>query len=109
MAAADPVRGFGMERVWGVVWVVIPLVVAAVIAWRQVRAWDWQRAQPDLSIEDRRYFRRQVVRRLALCLLLVLAAAMIAGLFGMGILDELDRLMAAGDDARVQGLTLTPE
>jgi hypothetical protein len=98
-----------VERFFGIFWVIVPLVVATVIAWRQVRAWDWQRAQPDLSADDRRYFRRQVLRRLALCLLLILAAALLGGLYGMGILDELQRLNDVGETAQAEGRKLTAE
>jgi hypothetical protein len=85
------------------------VIVAGYFGWRQYRQLQWLRAQTNLSLEDRIYFRRQIVRRLMGCLVLLVLAVQIAGLFYWDILGQLDRLSAIGDEARAKDVKLGPE
>ncbi len=89
------------------------LLVAGIFGWRQVRMIGWLREQSHLSLEDRIYFRRQVVRRLLGCLLLAILAAQIGGLFYFDLFGRLDQIGAKGDqakaDAEAKGIKVKPE
>lgn len=77
--------------------------------WRQLKTLAWLRVQQNLSDEDRQYYQRMVTRRLLGCFLLLAMAVSVAGLFGMGILERLDDLMAQGPQAKKEGRKLSPE
>jgi type VI protein secretion system component VasK len=68
-----------------------------------------RKEEPHLSPEDKKFFRRLVWRRWACNAVTILLAVMLGGLFGMGILDELDRLMELGATAKETHRKLTPE
>lgn len=98
-----------MERIVFSVMAVLLVALALWFAFRQNRVLRKLREEPHLSPEDQQYYRRSVWRRWLGCALLIVLAVMIAGLFGMGILDELDRLRDLGARAREQQLELKPE
>jgi hypothetical protein len=87
------------------------LVAAAGLgfAWRQWKTLGWLRVQENLAPEDRGYYRWMVARRLCGCVLLLALAVALAGLFGMGILDRVDALVAQGPQARKEGRKLSAE
>lgn len=85
------------------------LLLAVYFAWRQFKTWEWLRRESNLSEEDRRYHLRTVVRRGLGCVLLAALAMLLAGLFGMEIIDRLDELLAQGEQAKKEGRKLTAE
>jgi hypothetical protein len=67
--------------------VVLTLGIAAFFSWQQFRSLAWLKTDAELSDEDRRYFRKQAIRRLIGCGLLVAIGLMISGYYISG-LDE---------------------
>ncbi len=88
---------------------VVLLIVAGYFGWRQLKLLRWLKDQPQLSLEDRIYYRRQAVRRLVGCLLLVVLALQIGGLFYWDVFGRLEQLSAVGDDAQARGVKLGPD
>lgn len=84
-------------------------LLALWFAWRQWRLLAWAGTQADLSADDRRFHTRMALRRLVGCLLMLALAALLAGLFGMGILERLDEIMVDGGQAKKEGRKLSPE
>src|SRR4051812_27532123 len=80
------------------------LVVTVYFTWRQGRTWQELTTSENLPPEDHRYYRNQVWRRLAGCLLLVFAAALHSGWFALGLDDIVNQLLAAGEKARAEGV-----
>jgi H+/Cl- antiporter ClcA len=72
--------------------VVVTIGVAVFFAWQQFRSLAWLRADPDLSDEDQRYFRKQAIRRLVGCGLLVAVGGMIAAYYLSGLDDWTTRV-----------------
>ncbi len=85
------------------------LAVAGYLGWRQVQQIHWLRGQATLSLEDRLYFRRQIVCRLIGCLLLAVLAVQIGGLCYFDLFGQLKQIGAIGDAAKEQGVKLGPE
>lgn len=99
-----------MERT--VAWIVAGVAVAAAFAlgYRQVRVFQWLKAhEVSLSTEDVKYHRWSIRRRLTGCVLLLLLAAMIAGIYWFDIASGLEELMALGEKAKNTGQKLTAE
>jgi hypothetical protein len=97
-----------METFFGIVLILGLLAAAGWFGLAQVRQWVALR-EVALSPEDVRFLRWQTGRRLFGCGLMAVLAVMLAGLFGMGILSELDRLRDLGTAFRQGGRDLTPE
>jgi H+/Cl- antiporter ClcA len=72
--------------------VVLTLGIAAFFAWQQFRSLAWLKANPELSDEDQRYFRKQAIRRLIGCGLLVAVSGMIAAYYVSGLDDWTTRV-----------------
>jgi hypothetical protein len=98
-----------MERIVFTVMALVLVLLAIWFAFRQSHVLRKLREEPNLSPEDQKYYRRTVWRRWLGCGLLIVMAVMIAGLFGMGIFDELDRLRDKGAIAKEQNLKLEPQ
>lgn len=99
-----------MERT--VAWVVVGVTVAAAVAlgYRQLRVWQWlKQHEVSLSPEDVKYHRWSIGRRLAGCFLLMLLAAMIAGIYVFDIANGLDDLVALGQQVKGTGQKMTPD
>ena len=79
--------------------VVVTLGIAAVFGRQQMRTLRWLRTNEDLSEEDRSYFRKQAIRRLFGCGLLVAIGLMIAGYYVSG-LDDWVTMMGKRADAK---------
>jgi hypothetical protein len=67
------------ELVFSLFLIVLLLALAGYFAWRQVQTLRGLRAQPQPSAEDRRYLRRQAVRRLVCCALMLVLAGLLVG------------------------------
>jgi len=91
--------------------VAVTLGIAALFGWQQIRSLRWLGADPEISDEDRRYFRRQAYRRLIGCGLLVIIGLLIGGYYVSGLDDWATKLaeraaakeatpQAEGDQAR---------
>jgi uncharacterized membrane protein YjgN (DUF898 family) len=74
--------------------VAVTLGIAALFGWQQIRSLRWLGTDPELSDEDRRYFRRQAYRRLAGCGLLVAIGLLIGGYYVSGLDDWANQLAA---------------
>lgn len=98
-----------MERIIFGIMALFLVLLAVWFAFRQSHILRKLREEPNLSPEDQKYYRRTVLRRWVGCGLLIVLAVMIAGLFGMGILDRLDELRDKGAVAKEQNLKLKPE
>jgi uncharacterized iron-regulated membrane protein len=78
------------------------LAVAIFFAWRQWRTMRWLKTQT-LSAEDVRYYRRRSIRRLLGCAVMIVLAGLIGGLYFLDTINELDRLIAKGQQAQQDG------
>ncbi|HYT92580.1 MAG TPA: hypothetical protein VEL76_27945 [Gemmataceae bacterium] len=86
--------------------IVLLLALAGYFGLRQLRALRRLRARPDLPREDRRFVRRQALRRLICCCLMILVAGMLIGWFFLHPhYLEVSRQL----DERPQGVEATPE
>lgn len=95
-----------------VAWIVVgvTLVAAFSLGYRQLHVRTWLKAnEVSLSPEDLKYHRWSIRRRLAGCVLLILLAAMIAGIYWFNIASGLEELMAQGERAKTTGEKLTAE
>lgn len=95
-----------------VAWVVVGVTVAAAVAlgYRQVHVWNWlKQHEVSLSPEDLSYHRWSIGRRLIGCFMLLLLAAMIAGIYLFDIASGLDQLVTLGAQAKGTGQKLTAE
>jgi hypothetical protein len=63
--------------------IVVLLALAGYFGWRQIQALRALRTQPELAREDRRFARRQALRRLVCCVLMVIVAGMLVGWFAL--------------------------
>lgn len=89
--------------------VVICIVAAAFFGWQQFQTLKRLRLQPEMPVEDRTYFRRQAIRRLIGCGLLVAIGALIGGSYVSGQEEWVDRL-GQPDPAKVApGVAPDPE
>lgn len=99
-----------METTVAVIVVIVSLVAALLLGRHQLKQIRWFKEHEfDLPPEDRTYYWWSIRRRLAGCLLLVVLAGMIWGLYGFGIADQLNELNALGDQNREKDSKLTPE
>ena len=99
-----------MERY--LAWLVVAVTVLAAVAlgYRQLKVWKWlQQNEVGLSPEDLTYHRWSIGRRLTGCVLLLVLAAMIAGIYLLEIASGLETLMALGEKAQQTGQKLTEE
>lgn len=99
-----------MERI--VAWIVVAVSVLAAVAlgYRQFKVRKWlQQNEVSLSTEDIQYHRWSIRRRLSGCFLLMLLAAMIAGIYVFDIASGLDELMVLGEKAKETGQKLNDE
>jgi hypothetical protein len=94
------------ELSFTLVLIVVLLGLAGYFGWRQIQALRGLRGQPDLPREDRRYVRRQGVRRLVCCVLMVVLAGMLVGWF---FLHPHYREVSLQLDQRAKGEDITPE
>ncbi len=95
-----------------VAWVVVAVSVLAAVAlgYRQLTVRKWlQQNEVSLSQEDIQYHRWSIRRRLAGCFLLMVLAAMIAGIYVFNIASGLDELMLLGEKAKETGQKLNAE
>lgn len=95
-----------------VAWVVVAVSVLAAVAlgYRQITVSKWlHQNEVSLSQEDTQYHRWSIRRRLAGCFLLMLLAAMIAGIYVFNIASGLDELMVLGEKAKETGQKLNAE
>lgn len=95
-----------------VAWVVVAVSVLAAVAlgYRQLTVRKWlHQNEVSLSQEDIQYHRWSIRRRLAGCFLLMLLAAMIAGIYVFNIASGLDELMVLGEKAKETGQKLNAE
>lgn len=82
-----------METIVATVVVIIALLAAVLLGWRQWKQWQWYQANRDeLSIADQRYYRWSLGRRIAGCTLLFILAAMVYGIYAFDIASGLDQL-----------------
>lgn len=72
--------------------VVLCFAIAGVFAWQQLRTLGRLRRETDLPVADRTYFRRQAVRRLVGCGLLIAIGGLIGGSYISGQEEWVDRL-----------------
>lgn len=99
-----------MEQTVAWIVVAVTLVAALALGYRQLRVIAWLKAnEVSLSPEDLQYHRWSIRRRLAGCFLLVLLAAMIAGIYWFNIASGLEKLMALGDKVKGTGQKLNAE
>src|SRR5262245_43365874 len=98
-----------MELFWAGVIITILLCFSAIFAWRQIQTLRWLARKDSVPPEDRTYFRRRSYRRLVGCVLTAALAGLFVGLFGLGIMQELDRLVDAAKGAQAEGRTLSPD
>lgn len=99
-----------MEKI--VAWIVVGVTVAAAIllGYHQLRVRRWlKQHEASLSSEDVSYYRWSIGRRLTGCVLLMLLAAMIAGIYWFNIASGLEELMALGNQVKDSGQKLTAE
>lgn len=95
-----------------VAWIVVgvTLLAAFALGYRQLRVRAWLKAnEVALSPEDLSYHRWSIGRRLAGCVLLVLLAAMIAGIYWFDIANRLQELNTLGDQIKGTGQKLNAE
>jgi small-conductance mechanosensitive channel len=95
-----------------VAWVVVAVSVLAAVAlgYRQLTVRKWlHQNEVSLSQEDIQYHRWSIRRRLAGCFLLMLLAAMIAGIYVFNIASGLVELMVLGEKAKETGQKLNAE
>jgi ABC-type Fe3+ transport system permease subunit len=69
------------EAAFAVVLIVVLLSLAGYFAWRQIHTLRGLRAQEGLPDDDRRYVRRQAIRRLVCSVLMIAFAAFLVGSF----------------------------
>lgn len=87
-----------MERIVAGVVVAVTVAAALALGYRQLRVRQWLKAnEVALSPEDITYHRWSIGRRLIGCVLLMLLAAMIAGIYLFNIASGLEELMALGE------------
>src|SRR5436309_2981541 len=98
-----------MELFWAGVIITGLLCFSAIFAWRQVQTLRWLARKDTVAPEDETYFRRRSYRRLVGCLLTAVLAGLFIGLFALGIMQDLDRLVDAAKGAQAEGRTLSPE
>jgi hypothetical protein len=99
-----------MEHYVAAIVVAACLIAALVLGYRQMiqlRRLKGQEAQ--LSEEDRVYYRWSTRRRVTGCILLLVLAAMLAGLYLFDIAAGLEDLAAIAEQARGTGQKMTPE
>jgi hypothetical protein len=97
------------EHLFAVLLILALLGMSLWFAWRQVQTLRWMRTQPQMMTEDRRYYRGQVYRRFVCCGLTFALGCLLIGMLAFGVMDELDKLSALGDQARKEGGQLTDE
>ncbi|HQR41235.1 MAG TPA: hypothetical protein PLX97_01095 [Gemmatales bacterium] len=99
-----------MERYVAWLVVVVTTLAAVALGYRQLKQWKWYKQnEVGLSNEDAIYHRWSIGRRLTGCVLLLLLAAMIAGIYLFDIASGLEQLMALGARAKETGEKLTEE
>lgn len=99
-----------MEHIVAGIVITASVLAALLLGWRQVKQWQWLRANDvALSAEDRSYHTWSIRRRFIGCLLLLGLAAMIYGLYAFDISSGLEALMSQGEQARGNGTKLTDE
>ncbi|HMO35993.1 MAG TPA: hypothetical protein PKA06_08120 [Gemmatales bacterium] len=99
-----------MERT--VAWIVVGIstLVAVGLGYRQWKARAWlKQHRATLSPDDVAYHTWSIRRRLLGCFLLLLLAAMLAGIYLFPIASGLDELMALGENAKNTGQKLSAE
>jgi hypothetical protein len=99
-----------MERI--VAWSVVAISTLAAIGlgYRQLKVRTWlKQNEVSLSPEDIKYHTWSIRRRLLGCFLLLLLAAMLAGIYVFNIASGLEELMALGEKAKENGQKLNPE
>jgi hypothetical protein len=87
--------------------IVILAAISFVFAWRQVKTWKWLKTQEQMQPEDRKYYRRQIIRRLIGCGLTLTLAGMLIGMLPM--MKGLDELGERGEQAKKDDTKLTDE
>jgi hypothetical protein len=97
------------QYIWLCIIVVGLVVLAVLFAWRQVQTLRWIPTQEQMPRDERTYFRRRSYGRLVGCVLLLILAFLLAGLYSFGILEGLDELVAAGAEAKANDLRLNEE
>ncbi len=93
-------------------WIVVAIttVSALGLGYRQLRIRQWlKQNEVSLSTADIAYHRWSIRRRLAGCVLLLILAAMIAGLYVFQIAQGLDELLTLGEQIKGTGQKLTIE
>jgi hypothetical protein len=99
-----------MEHLVAVMVVVIALLAALALGWRQWTAWRWLRAhEAGLSQEDTKYYRWSLGRRITGCVLLLVLGGMIWGLYVFNIAAGLEQLKNQGEQAHGSGQRLSEE
>jgi hypothetical protein len=82
--------------------ILVLLGLAGHFARRQWQTLRSLRDQPDLSPEDRSYYRSQTWRRLTGCLLMVAFAGMLAGWYVLGLSQQAENLRRQGEEQAAQ-------
>jgi small-conductance mechanosensitive channel len=99
-----------MERNLAWIVVIVTTLAAVALGYRQLKVWQWLRQnEVGLSSEDATYHRWSIGRRITGCVLLLLLAAMIAGIYVFDIASGLEELMALGEQAKNTGQKLNEE
>jgi hypothetical protein len=89
--------------------VVLTLGIAAYFGRQLLKTSAWLNSNPELSPEDERYFRRQVVRRWIGCILLAAIGLMIAGYYLSGLDDwatKIEGPIEKPEDQRMKNIFL---
>ncbi len=91
--------------------VLVLLGLALYYGWRQGHTLRGLRSSADLTLEDQRYVRHQVWRRLFGCGLMMLFAGLLAGWFFLGLDARATQLakLAEAAESRHEPLTLDPD
>jgi hypothetical protein len=97
------------EHLSAIVLILTLLGISFYYAWRQFKTLRWLRTQEQMMPEDRQYYRRQAIRRLIGCGLTLVLALLLIGIFALGVMEGLDRLIARGESAKKEGRVLTDE
>jgi hypothetical protein len=92
-----------IHRVFGFLIISVLLALATYFIWRQRRVLRVLRADESLPPDDRRYVRNQAFRRLAGSGLMVVLAALLTGLFLLGLGDRATELGERNEAQRARG------